>query len=92
MSNGGPFEANARDLPLSLFSEKKVMHARLYDEAWFGSVGLLAQFEVDLLIGVGRERERGDKTAESSLIAPRPPYDIRIMAIKPAACRGRAAA
>ena len=31
------------------------MHARLYDEAWFGSVGLLAQFEVDLLIGVERE-------------------------------------
>ena len=62
------------------------MHARLYDEAWFGSVGLLAQFEVDLLIGV--EREGGDKTTESSLIAPRPPYDIRIMAIKPAVCGG----
>ena len=52
---GSHFEVNARDLPLSLFSEKKVMHARLYDEAWFGSVGLLAQFEVDLLIGVERE-------------------------------------
>ena len=63
------------------------MHARLYDEAWFGSVGLLAQFEVDLLIGVERE-EGWDKTTESSLIAPRPPYDIRIMAIKPAACGG----
>ena len=34
------------------------MHARLYDEAWFGSVGLLAQFEVDLLIGVEREGGR----------------------------------
>ena len=42
------------EISLFLSSLKKVMHARLYDEAWFGSVGLLAQFEVDLLIG---ERE-----------------------------------